>query len=583
MASEDFGFSVSSILNFELENSRVRPEPRAPSPAPRNSCALPEPRTPNPEPRSVAVQILALVLWLAVPVRLGAATVRAWEGALDLPTYALGEEDPNPAFPLVKGHRIYPYTVLDDLTDQRETKSYQAVFLENEYLKATVLPSLGGRLYSLYDKASAREVFYRNNVVKYGLVALRGAWISGGIEFNFPDGHTTVTVSPVAWTLRQNPDGSATIAVGDTDRVTGMHWEVELTLRPGQARLEQRVTLFNPTPLSNLYWYWANAAVPATEDMSFAFPMREAYPHARWPVFTFPLYKGVFYSRYRQIRQPTSLFGRQVHRNFFGAYYQFADYGVVHVADFREVPGKKTWTWGGAGDGLIWTDLLTDHDGPYNEIQSGRYETQLNYEFMAPRRVESWTEYWYPVRGLGGNVVEATSDLAVNARFVPTGGPEPAPFKIQISPTVAVNGARVRLKSGSRMVREFGPVNLAPLEPVVFDVPVKELQTNPKAPLDAKLVVEVESTGGGILARWSSADPVDGNPDFVPAADAPKPQAKDPEKMPSRSCSSTAWARKKTGRRTPRRRLTSARWSAIPATFLRLSNRHVGVTARRTC
>ena len=192
---------------------------------------------------------MALVLWLAVPARLGAATVRAWEGTIDLPTYALGEEDPNPAFPLIKGHRIYPYTMLDDLTDQRETKSYQAVFLENEYLKATVLPSLGGRLYSLYDKASAREVFYRNNVVKYGLVALRGAWISGGVEFNFPDGHTTVTVSPVAWTLRQNPDGSATIAVGDTDRVTGMHWEVELTLRPGQARLEQRVTLFNPTPL----------------------------------------------------------------------------------------------------------------------------------------------------------------------------------------------------------------------------------------------------------------------------------------------------------------------------------------------
>jgi len=221
------------------------------------------------------VQILAFVLWLAIPTCLGAATVRAWEGTLDLPTYLLGEEDPNPPFPLVKGHRVYPYTMLDDLTDRRETVTYKAVFLENEYLKATVLPSLGGRLYSLYDKASGREVFYRNNVVKYGLVALRGAWISGGIEFNFPDGHTTVTVSPVAWTLRQNSDASATAIVGTMDRVTGMHWEVALTLRPGQARLEQQVTLFNPTPLANLYWYWANAAVPATEDMSFDFPMRE--------------------------------------------------------------------------------------------------------------------------------------------------------------------------------------------------------------------------------------------------------------------------------------------------------------------
>jgi len=91
-------------------------------------------------------------------------------------------------------------------------------------------------------------VFYRNNVVKYGLVALRGAWVSGGIEFNFPNGHTVVTVSPVAFTTFQSPDGSATVVVGDVDQVTEMHWEVALTLHPGQARLEQQVTLFNETP-----------------------------------------------------------------------------------------------------------------------------------------------------------------------------------------------------------------------------------------------------------------------------------------------------------------------------------------------
>src|SRR5437870_9476268 len=110
---------------------------------------------------------------------------------------------------------------------------------------------------------------------------------------------------------------------------------------------------------------------------------------------------------------------------------------------------------------------------------------------MAPRRVESWTEYWYPVRGLGGSVVEATSDLAVNARFPPEAGREPSPFKIQISPTVAIEGVRVRLKAGSRTVREFGPVNLAPLEPVVFDVPVKELQSDHIAPLTFTAKLEI--------------------------------------------------------------------------------------------
>src|SRR5713226_4393924 len=302
--------------------------------------------------------VVGFVLCTAPIVPPSAASVRVGEGKLELPTYVLGEEDPNPPFPLLTGHSIYPYTIEDDLTDRVETKSYRAIFLENEYLKATVLPDMGGRLYSLYDKLDKREVFYRNRVVKYGLVAVRGAWISGGVEFNFPDGHTAVTVSPVASTTRENPDGSATAIVGDIDRVTGMHWEVALTLRPGAARLEQQVTLFNPTPFSNLYWYWANAAVPATDDMQFVYPMREANPHSRTEIWTYPVSKGVDYSWSKNVRQPTSLFGRQVHRNFFGAYYHQSDYGVVHVADYREVPGKKIWTWGVAGDGLIWTGLL---------------------------------------------------------------------------------------------------------------------------------------------------------------------------------------------------------------------------------
>src|SRR5574340_184298 len=98
---------------------------------------------------------------------------RVWQGTLDIPTYTLGEPDPNPPFPILKGSHVYPYTMLDDLTDHRAMQSYTAVFLENEYLKATVLPSLGGRLYSLYDKVAGHEVFYRNHVVKYGWVGLR--------------------------------------------------------------------------------------------------------------------------------------------------------------------------------------------------------------------------------------------------------------------------------------------------------------------------------------------------------------------------------------------------------------------------
>jgi tetratricopeptide (TPR) repeat protein len=471
--------------------------------------------------KSAKTVLLVSVACLAFAAQARSQAVRAWQGMIEIPTYALGEEDPNPPFPVGGEHRVYPYTMLDDLTDRLETRTYRALYLENEYLKAIVLPEMGGRLYSLYDKVNRREVFYRNHVVKYGLVALRGAWISGGVEFNFPDGHTVVTVSPVSSAYRQNPDGSATVVVGDMDQVTDMHWEVALTLRPREARLEQKVTLFNPTPLTNLYWFWANAAVPASEDMQFIYPMREAYPHHRGEVWTYPVYEGTDYSWYKNVRRPTSLFGKQVHRSFFGAYYHQADYGVVHVADYREVPGKKVWTWGAADDGLIWTDLLSDQDGPYNEIQAGRFETQLNYEFMPPRRVDSFTEYWYPVKEMGDGFVEATSELAMNVHYPAAAGTKPS-VEFVLFPSVGVKDAKVKVKLGAQLLRSLGPVSLEPMKVVHVGVPVEDL-----AAAKAHISAEVESSEGRNILRWSAEDPVDGNPDLVPGVATTQPASPD--------------------------------------------------------
>jgi Tfp pilus assembly protein PilF len=476
--------------------------------------------------RPVKVILIALLGLLAGCLPAFAENVHVQVGTLEIPTYLLGAEDPNPPFPLGNKVRIYPYTLLDDLTDRREAKSYKAVFLENEFLKAIVLPELGGHLYSLYDKVNKREVFYRNNVVKYGLVSLRGAWVSGGMEFNFPNGHTVVTVSPVAFTTTQNSDGSATVVVGDIDLVTEMHWEVALTLRPGLARLEQHVTLFNDTGLTNPYWYWANTAVPATDDMRFIYPMREANPHSHEEIWSFPVQDGVDYSWYKDVRHPTSLFGRQVHRNFFGAYYEKSDYGVVHVADFREVLGKKTWTWGVGDDGLIWTGLLTDHDGAYNEIQAGRFETQLTSEFMPPRNVVSFIEYWYPLRGMGDGFVEATPRLALNASFIKAAGSVPQHVEFSLFPTEAIAGVRVRVKLGAEVLKDYGPVGLVPMTTVKVGVPVADLPA-------AKSKIEITVTGadGQVLLHWSAADPIDGNPDFVPAAGVPHAPQKTAEKM----------------------------------------------------
>ena len=451
--------------------------------------------------------VVALICGSATRAQRGA--VRVTESRIQIPTYLLGSEDPNPPFQLVNEHEVYPYTMLDDLTDNREPRTYKAIVLENEYLRATILPELGGRLYSLYDKTANREVFYRNRSVKYGLVALRGAWISGGIEFNFPNGHSTDTVSPVSSRYQVNSDGSATAFVGDVDQVSEMYWEVALTLRPGTARLEQHVTLFNPTPVEHLYWYWNNAAVPANDDARFIYPMRLARPGVDSEAHPFPEWHGIDYSRYASFHEPSELFGAAVHRNFFGVYYGDADYGVVHNADYREVTGKKFWTWGTAGDGTIWTDLLTDADGPYNEIQAGRFETQFNRDFMPAQSYENWTEYWYPVKRLDGGFVEASEQFAMNVTFVRTSGGK-GEIHISLCPTEHFTHASLRISLDGKIEKVFRELSFDPAATRAFVIPVEDVEI-----ARDKTSVELRGNSRNVLVHWSAAEPVDGNSDSL--------------------------------------------------------------------
>ncbi len=453
--------------------------------------------------RTILGLFVALTFSSAICAQTKTASVT--ESSIEIPTYLLGSEDPNPPFQLLNEHGIYPYTMLDDLTDVRKPKTYRAIFLENEFLRATILPELGGRLYSLYDKVAKREVFYRNNSVKYGLVALRGAWISGGIEFNFPNGHTTDTVSPVSSRCLMNADGSATVVIGDVDQVSEMYWEVALTLHPGVSRLDEHVQLFNPTPVEHLYWFWNNAAVRATEDARFIYPMRLVTPGAGAEPQTFPEWHGVDHSRYASFHEPSELFGIGVHRDFFGVYYADADYGVIHYADHRELTGKKFWTWGVAGDGTVWTDLLTDTDGPYNEIQAGRFETQFHRDFMPVHSVESWSESWYPVKQLDGGFVEATSQFAINVRFLPHVGGK-GDIEVAVNPTEESRHITLQIVRDGATKKSFSDLSFDAASPRTFVVSVDDIE-----PARSGTGVNLLSESGRVLLHWSASDPVDGN------------------------------------------------------------------------
>ncbi|MFN2531353.1 MAG: DUF5107 domain-containing protein [Pyrinomonadaceae bacterium] len=433
-------------------------------------------------------------------------TPRVWEAPLVIPTYELGPPNPYPAlldWQRRKWRPVYPYPFLDALSNTRIEKSWKAVYLENEYLKVTVLPELGGHVYQIFDKTMNRDIIYSNSVMKYAMVALRGAWVSGGIEWNFPDGHTLTTVAPIDYVIRTEPDGSVAVAVGDTERVQGMQWEVIIRLRPGRRVLETEVTLNNRRDIPGRYWYWSTAGAPAAADLRFNYPMREAYPHAFWPVFKFPIEKGVDISKFSQVPNFLSLFARDSKRDYFGIYYEQSDWGVVHVADHRELPGKKTWTWGTDDNGDIWIDKLTDSGLQYVEFQGGRFETQLEHQFIAPHRVEHFFEYWFGVNRMGAAWDEASKDAALHVKL------DGNSAIVTATANARYTDVEFSIKSSGRQIHAE-KVNLNPAE--VFARTVELPQSAAAHPITVFFKKD-----GMILVRYQTGTPIDNNPDFKPA------------------------------------------------------------------
>lgn len=331
--------------------------------------------------------------------------VRVWQGTFTLPTYEEGAPDPNPAFDQYANGRFnYPYPLRNNLTDRRTDHAWRAVFLENEYLKCWVLPDLGGHLYTCTDKISGQPMFYANPSIKKAAISYRGAWAAFGIEFNFPVSHNWVSLSPVDFSFAENRDGSASVFVGNVDRVYGMQWTVELVLRPHSTVLEQKVTLNNRSDVRHRFYWWNNAGVEVWDDSRVEYPMRFTASHgfrevAPWPVEADGNDLSIVKN---QTKGPVSLFVHGSREPFMGVWHPHTNAGTAHFADYAQLPAKKIWSWGTDADGLDWRKTLSDNNSAYVEVQAGLFRDQETYAFLQPRETIRFSEFWIPVRDIGG-------------------------------------------------------------------------------------------------------------------------------------------------------------------------------------
>lgn len=455
--------------------------------------------------------------------------VKAWSEPVVIPTYHPLPPDKNPMFlekRVYQGSsgRVYPLPFTDRISTEAREHSWQAVHLENEFVRVMVLPEVGGRLHIAVDKTNGYDFIYRQNVIKPALVGLAGPWISGGVEFNWPQHHRPATFMPLECQIEEHPDGSQTIWCSDHDpmnRLKGMHG---VCLHPGKSYIELKVRLYNRTPFVHTYLWWANIGIQVHELYQSFFPpdVHCVADHARRAMSSFPLCNGYYYgvnygergmtgvpdeekpskfvppgtyapndlSWYANIPVPTSYMAMGSREDFHGGYDHRRKAGIVLIANHHIAPGKKQWTWGNHSFGYAWDRNLTDNDGPYIELMSGVFtDNQPDFSFLSPGETKTFSQYWYPIREIGPPQ-KANVDAALSLRV------SDGKLRLGVCVTQASASTRVRLEVLGKKIAEW-VCDLSPDRALVESVEL------PSGINETDLIAVLTSSDGRELLRYA--------------------------------------------------------------------------------
>ncbi|WP_313546649.1 DUF5107 domain-containing protein [Leifsonia aquatica] len=437
--------------------------------------------------------------------------VACWEQDIEIPTYEPGEPDRFPMFfdkRVYQGSdgRVYPLPFVDRISHTPVARSWRAIHLENRWVRLMLLPEIGGRIHIGYDKTRDYDFFYRNNVIKPALVGLGGPWISGGVEFNWPQHHRPATYLPTEATIERSADGSATVWHTDIDPLQRMRGTHGIRLRPGASTIEVTARLFNRTDEPQTFLWWANVAAAVHEDYQSFFPtdVRFVADHARRAVTAFPQadrpYYGVDYPSlaaeragadridlYSNIPVPTSYMVTDTTDEFFGGYDHRAGAGFIHWADRDVAPGKKQWTWGNGPIGHAWDRQLTDADGPYVELMAGVFtDNQPDFSYLAPGETREFSQFWYPIQDIGV-AHQASRDAALSVTV------EAGTARVGVASARPMSAEVIIDVAGETVSRER--VELEPGRPALLDLVV------PVAATRDDLVVRVVDEGA-VVVHW---------------------------------------------------------------------------------
>ena len=365
-------------------------------------------------------------LILASPVD---GQVQVLEKQMSFPTYEMGFDEKHPqfkdytfpGFDIFRGDRsVYPYTLLDEFSRTAINKHYKVLRLENEYLEADIIPGLRGRLQGAVDRRNGWDFIYYNHAIKPADIAVRLAWIAGGLEWNHPGGHGYSQFSAIPFKLKSYSDGSKSVIVSETEPVRQMKWETEVRMHPGKLYVETIGRLFSVAPYPVPFASSLNGAMHTSEKLEVIYPGGSYYTgHGKHSLHKWPYYGDKDMRMLENIRDVFSVFieGEGLFQDYWGCYShdEDIDAGTVIVADHRYAPGKKYFTWGSHEKALLWDEFLSDEDGGYIELQVQAFWDNLGYGYawLDPLEVKEFSVYWYPIKNMGG-FVKANKEICLN-------------------------------------------------------------------------------------------------------------------------------------------------------------------------
>lgn len=432
--------------------------------------------------------------------------VKAWEEMVTFPTYTPPPADVNPMF-LEKrvnqgtSGRVYPHPFRDALASESNPQDFKVVYLENEYLRLMMLPQMGGRIHEGFDKTNGYHFIYRQHVIKPALIGLFGAWVSGGIEFNWPQHHRPSTFMPVNHIIERGEDGSVTVWMSEHDPLQRMKGMVGICLHPGKAFFELKVQLYNRTPEPQTFLWWINIAVHVHDQYQVVFPedVTVVTDHSKRSMSYYPIAEGTYYgidysdgvdlSWYKNIPVPTSYFVWDTAYDYFGGWDHQANAGILHVANRHIAPGKKMFTWGAGEFARGWEDNLTDADGPYIELMAGAYtDNQPDFSWLQPYETKVFSQFLYPAQQIGP-AKNANRRAAVNLEL------DTAAAKLGVAVTEKTPGAVITVAVSDAVV--FSKVvDIEPGNPFVTDV------TLPAGYVKTDILIRVCDAKGQELIRY---------------------------------------------------------------------------------